>query len=599
MKRSKSILAAVTLVGSLLPLGVSPAHATSSDVLVSVGSPSTPFPQNWQNTPALAIDPAHPRVVAATAQDAIDAAACSTWDDPTFCPFGRVGFDGVYFSFDGGGSWAQPTYTGLTRRECLGPADCQLSLDDISGGLVLGPIGTVPNHSQLGVFPTLNPSVAFGPVPGPDGTFSWANGSRLYHAHLVQSIEGGLFMGTDAVGVSRIDGHPALTPEIVADQSNWMPPVFVNHDTANIDPGDDFGSNVWADNTESSPHFGDVYVCNASFRQIQQHSGPTQISIILDQSSDGGTTWSERHVAMANMWSGLQATETAAEPFPAQGGAKGFCRVRTDSEGTVYVFWNTGFARDEEHITLSRSVDGGRSFEPPRQILYAVDCGTFDERPVDGRGGLGPPPYTSVDIANGAPTGSDATDQIVLTVCDGSLGINSQRALVTTSTDGGETWSDPVDATQPGDRPSMPTLAISPDGQDVYLVYLAFLDPWREDFVDPRRVQGVVLHAEASNLSTWTILHRGTVGDARAASGMSEFQGHEYLGHYQAAAATRDGGILLWTDIRNADRCPAMEAWWLSLANDEEAAPPAPGTDCPPKFGNSDVYGAAVTDPSP
>jgi hypothetical protein len=80
---------------------------------------------------------------------------------------------------------------------------------------------------------------------------------------------------------------------------------------------------------------------------------------------------------------------------------------------------------------------------------------------------------------------------------------------------------------------------------------------------------------------------------------MSEFMDHEYLGHYQGAAATRDRGILLWTDIRNAERCPAMEQWWLALAHDEEAERPAPDADCPPTFGNSDIYGVAVADPTP
>ncbi len=608
MNRSKFLLAAVTLVGSLLHLGVGPAHASSADVLVSVGSPSTPFPQSWQSTPAVAVDPVHPSIVAATAEDTLDAAACSAWDDPTFCPFGRVGFDGVYFSFDGGGSWTQPTYTGLTRRECLGPADCQLSLDDISGGLVLGPIGTVPNHAQLGVTSTINPSIAFGPVPGPDGTFSWANGSRLYQAHLVQSIEGGLFKGTDVVGVSRIDGRPALTPQIVAEQSNWMAPVFVNRDTANIDPGDDFGQSMWADNAASSPHFGEVYVCNASVREVAIPSFPEhRISIILDWSADGGTTWKERPVAVSDTRSGSHATGTAAEPFPAHGGGKASCRVRTDSAGTVYVFWNKGIYSNGQHIALSRSFDGGRSFEPPRDILFAAPCGVSygEERTIDGRGGVGTAQfgaYSSIGIANGAPTGSDATDQIVLAVCDGSLGIDAQRALVITSTDGGETWSDPVDAARPGDRPRLPTVTISPDGDDVYLVDQAFLDPWREDFADPRRMQAVVLHAEASDLSTWTTLHRGVVGDARASAAPSGFivQGnYDHLGGSLGAAATRDGAILMWTDIRNAERCPAMEAWWLAEANGQETERPAPTTDCPPRFGNSDIYGVTVADPTP
>jgi hypothetical protein len=207
-----------------------------------------------------------------------------------------------------------------------------------------------------------------------------------------------------------------------------------------------------------------------------------------------------------------------------------------------------------------------------------------------------------VDLANGAPGGGDATDQIVLTICEGSLGINDTRALVMTSIDGGDTWSDPVDAAQPGDRPNAPAVAISPDGDDVYLAYQAYLDPWRDSLAGARRMQGVVLHANASDLSTWTTLHRGAIGDARASSDMSEGgRDHSDLGFYLGAAATRDGGILLWTDIRNAERCPAIEEYRQSLVDDPDnpLPTPAPNTDCPPTFGNSDIYGAVLADPTP
>jgi hypothetical protein len=587
MNRSKFLLAAATLLGGLLPLGVGPARATSSDVLVSVGSPTTPFPQSWQNTPAVAVDPVHPSVVAATAQDTLDAAACSAWDDPTFCPFGRVGFDGVYFSFDGGGSWTQPTYTGLTRRQCVGPAECQLSIDDFSGGLEVGAIGTVPNHYLFGMFGIQHPAVAFGPVPGPDGTFSWDNGSRLYNAHRLQKFDPDspwfkpAFKGVTAVGVSRIDGEPALTPEIVADQANWLPPVIVTHQSNGQLVSGDFGQGaVWADNAESSPHFGSVYTCNTASREERT----TQI--ILDVSTDGGTTWAERHVSRAS----------------SRRGGRAFCLVRTDSAGTVYLFWNEGVFGPQQVVTMTRSFDGGRSFERPRAILNLVACGTLEELSIDGVQGSDESPLASVDVANGAPSGGDATDRIVLTICEGSLGINDTAALVMTSTDGGDTWSDPVDAAQPGDRPNAPAVAISPDGDDVYLVYQAYLDPWRDSLAGARRVQGVVLHTDASDLSTWTTLHRGAIGDARASSGMSEGgRDSADLGFYQGAAATRDGGILLWTDIRNAERCPAIEEYRQSLVDDPDnpLPTPAPNTDCPPTFGNSDIYGAAVADPTP
>jgi hypothetical protein len=206
----------------------------------------------------------------------------------------------------------------------------------------------------------------------------------------------------------------------------------------------------------------------------------------------------------------------------------------------------------------------------------------------------------SIDIANGAPTGSDATDRIVMSYVSGT--VSAPHVFFTESTDRGGTWSTPRAIETSGDRGIYTAPSISPNGTDVYVVYNAFTTPFRDNTTDSRSLVGVVLHADSSSdpstaTGAFTELHRSPAGDPRGSSANALTD--EFLGDYVYATATRTYGAAVWNSARNAADCPAIDAYRAGLQSGENPVAPAPEQQCDPTFGNSDIFGGSYPDPTP
>jgi hypothetical protein len=169
------------------------------------------------------------------------------------------------------------------------------------------------------------------------------------------------------------------------------------------------------------------------------------------------------------------------------------------------------------------------------------------------------------------------------------------------STNRGATWSTPRAIERAGDRGFFAAPAISPNGTDVYVVYNAFTTPFRDNTTAPRSLVGVVLHADTSGTSgltgAFSELNRGASGDPRGSSANALTA--EFLGDYVYATATRSYGAAVWNDTRRAADCPAIDSYRMKLQDGMTAVAPAPEQDCPPTFGNSDIFGGSYPDPTP
>ncbi len=301
-------------IGALLGVlaGLSPAQAAvfNFDVQTNLVQPS-PFPQNKQNEPAIAQNPANPMNLVAGANDEIDEAKCTA----TGCPFKfGIGGSGVYMSTNGGASWSQ--------FSAPAGGDNTISYNGSN-------IHTLPGFGKLardlgvpGLASDGDPSIAF------------SRGGVAYYGSLAGVR--GVVTNSELITVSRsTDGG-----------ASWSGPVLATDRTNPVDFNDKI--DLWVDAGAKSPFAGNVYVSWTLFQGPPGRAEP----IMFSRSTDGGQTFSPAQQL------------TPAHNNNTIGGRQGSA-IRTGPNGEVYVFFESGTQINGTKTNAQmfvKSTDGGQSF---------------------------------------------------------------------------------------------------------------------------------------------------------------------------------------------------------------------------------------------
>jgi len=283
----------------------------------------------------------------------------------------------------------------------------------------------------------------------------------------------------------------------------WGSPVAVHQTTIDFDDKE----SIVADTRSDSPFRGRLYVgwdtVTANQSQIARFS----------HSDDGGGSFTPA-VTISN-----QGANIGVVPLVGPG-------------GVVYAFW-TSFTRQGASLMSSRSTDGGDTWSAPVTIAEALSAGVEGSRTGESI------PAAAIDPRNGTlyvvwqdARFSPGVDQIVLSI----------------STDGGDTWSEPrLVSDGPRDATNFtPAVAVNANGVIGVSYYSLRNDPARRVLVDE------YLAVSRNRGGTFGRSQRVTTVsfDLRFAAFSEGF----FLGDYQGLAAARTMFYPLWIATFNPSR---------------------------------------------
>lgn len=325
------------------------------------------------------------------------------------------------------------------------------------------------------------------------------------------------------------------------DGISWAGPYYAVHDTENEYLED---KEFMVIDRTGGTYDGNIYICWARF--------PNPTRIMLVRSTDGGINWSD--------------TLIVGSPDDVEGYDAGqFSFPLVDAYGNVYVVWRSWVRIEGDWHRCQRMVkssDGGQTFTSPSEVIMLNN--DIWEAPGE------------IDIYNMCAMDADITTgpyrgNIYLAVPDGvNETPNSPSDIVfMKSTDGGDTWTDPVRVNDDPEGPAVcqfhPWMFVNQEGvitiffydqrndppyYEKFDSYISFSFDGGETFTTNYRVSNV---SSDPGYALTNIDHDDSYQPSRSPSGPLKPRAG-LLGEYIGVSAYYDRVHCVWTDTRDGNQ---------------------------------------------
>lgn len=285
-----------------------------------------------------------------------------------------------------------------------------------------------------------------------------------------------------------------------------------------------------------------LYVTWTKFDSGPDGTGSVDSPIMISYSDDQGRHWSPMHEISGS--APFCDFQTGDQDAPACDENQFSVPVVDHRTGTVYVaFQNFNIQSTEKsRYVVVASTDGGATFSPPRFVSDVFDGSA--KYPVAGGSQTLDLMSARVDAAGNIDI-DQRTGQLYLTFADnrnGTAADTNTDVFVTTSTNGGRSWSRPVNLTQESvDDQFFPWLSVTPDG----VVAVAYFD---RRYSRPKLID-TSLSVSVNNgrgFATRRVSERSWNPDLA-------FRQGTFIGDYNGLATSRGIAIPCWTDARFAE----------------------------------------------